>query len=62
MESLNLHGNQLWDSNSQLCNSLNINGIPFFLIYDAEGKLLMYDAPRPSQGEGLKYLLEGLGK
>lgn len=62
MESLNLHGHQLWDSNSQLCNSLNINGIPFFLIYDAEGKLYMYDAPRPSQGEGLKMMLEGLGK
>ena len=62
MESLNLHGNQLWDSNSQLCKSLNINGIPFFLIYDAEGKLFMYNAPRPSQGEGLKQLLERVGK
>ena len=62
MESLGLHGNQLWDSNAQLCNSLNINGIPFFLIYDAEGKLFMYNAPRPSQGEGLKMMLEGLGK
>lgn len=62
MEALNLHGNQLWDSNSQLCNSLNISGIPFFLIYDAEGNLHMYDAPRPSQGEGLKLMLESLGK
>jgi hypothetical protein len=41
---------------------LNISGIPFFLIYDTEGKLYMYDAPRPSQGEGLKMMLEGLGK
>jgi thiol-disulfide isomerase/thioredoxin len=62
MESLGVHGNQLWDSNAQLCSSLNISGIPFFLIYDAEGKLYMYDAPRPSQGEGLKMMLEGLGK
>ena len=62
MEALGVHGNQLWDSNAQLCKSLNINGIPFFLIYDAEGKLHMYDAPRPSQGEGLKVMLEGLGK
>ncbi|MBQ2002806.1 MAG: TlpA family protein disulfide reductase [Bacteroidaceae bacterium] len=62
MESLGVHGHQLWDSNGQLTKSLNISGIPFFLIYDSEGKLYMYDAPRPSQGEGLKQLLEGLGK
>lgn len=62
MESIGLHGHQLWDSNAQLTKSLNISGIPFFLIYDAEGKLYMYDAPRPSQGEGLKMMLEGLGK
>jgi len=62
METLGVHGNQLWDSANQLTKSLNISGIPFFLIYDSEGKLYMYDAPRPSQGEGLRQLLEGLGK
>lgn len=62
MESLGVHGNQLWDSSSQLTKSLNISGIPFFLIYDNEGNLYMYDAPRPSQGEGLRQMLEGLGK
>jgi thiol-disulfide isomerase/thioredoxin len=62
MESLGVHGHQLWDSNGQLTKSLNISGIPFFLIYDSDGKLYMYDAPRPSQGEGLKQILEGLGK
>ena len=62
MASLGVHGHQLWDSSNQLTKSLNISGIPFFLIYDSEGNLYMYDAPRPSQGEGLKQLLEGLGK
>jgi thiol-disulfide isomerase/thioredoxin len=62
METLGVHGHQLWDSNGQLTKSLNISGIPFFLIYDSDGKLYMYDAPRPSQGEGLKQILEGLGK
>ena len=53
-DALNLHGNQLHDSNNQLANCLNITGIPKFLIYDKQGRLLHYDAPRPSSGERLK--------
>ena len=60
MEQLNMHGNQLIDSESAFSKALNVQGIPFFLIYDPNGKLYMYDAPRPSQGPGLVELLENL--
>ena len=60
MEQLNMHGNQLIDSESAFSKALNVQGIPFFLIYDPDGKLYMYDAPRPSQGPGLVELLENL--
>ncbi len=60
MEELNLHGNQLIDSKGRLSQYLNIKSIPFFLIYDKEGKLLRYGAPRPSTGDRLKKLLEDL--
>lgn len=60
MAELNMHGNQLFNSDAKLCEKLNVSGIPFFLIYDKEGKLYMYNAPRPSQGEGLKILLQEL--
>ena len=60
MTQLNMHGNQLIDSSSAFSKALNVQGIPFFLIYDPDGKLYMYDAPRPSQGPGLVELLENL--
>ena len=60
MEQLKMHGNQLIDSESAFSKALNVQGIPFFLIYDPDGKLYMYDAPRPSQGQGLVELLENL--
>lgn len=60
MAELNMHGNQLHDRNNTLCNSLNVRGIPFFLIYDKEGKLHTYGAMRPSRGDDLKMILEGL--
>ena len=60
MEQLKMHGNQLIDSESAFSKALNVQGIPFFLIYDPQGKLYMYDAPRPSQGQGLVELLENL--
>ena len=59
MTDLNLHGNQWHDTNSKLAKALNVRGIPFFIIYDKEGKLYMYDAPRPSHPQ-LKNYLEGL--
>lgn len=60
MEQLNMHGNQWINADGKLCDKLNVSGIPHFLIYDKNGKLLIYDAPRPSSGDKLKNLLQGL--
>ena len=60
MDEKDMHGNQLWNPEGTLGTALNVKGIPFFAIYDPEGKLYMYGAPRPSQGKGLVELLEGL--
>ena len=60
MEQLKMHGNQFIDKDSALAKALNVQGIPFFVIYDPDGKMYMYDAPRPSQGQGLVELLENL--
>ncbi len=59
MEELNMHGNQWHDAKSTLPSLLNVRGIPFFLIYDKEGRLYQYNAPRPSHPQ-LKALLEEL--
>lgn len=59
MDQLKMHGNQLWNSDGELPKLLNIRGIPHFLIYDRDGKLLNYDAPRPSSEE-IKGLLRSL--
>lgn len=60
MEALNMHGNQLINQDNKLAEALNVGGIPHFLIYDKEGKLFQYRAPRPSSGEELRQLLENL--
>lgn len=57
--SLGLTGMQLHDSNGRLAEALNVRGIPHFLVYDKQGRLLVYDAPRPSSPEALT-LLQGL--
>lgn len=62
MADLNMHGNQLLNADGKLCDKLNVSGIPHFLIYDKEGHLHTYNAPRPSTGEALKQMLEKLGK
>ena len=59
MEELSMHGNQWHDSKNVLPSMLNVRGIPFFLIYDKEGRLYQYNAPRPSHPQ-LKALLEEL--
>ena len=56
---LGLEGELLNNQDNKLCESLNVSGIPFFLIYDKEGKLYKYNAYRPSDMR-LKPLLEGL--
>ena len=60
MDEKHMHGHQLWNPGNTLGRALNVKGIPFFAIYDPEGKLYMHGAPRPSQGPGLVELLEGL--
>lgn len=60
MKEKSMHGNQLWDPTNSLGQALNVKGIPFFAIYDPEGRLYMHGAPRPSQGPGLVMLLERL--
>ncbi len=60
MDEKHMHGHQLWNPEGTLGKALNVKGIPFFAIYDPDGKLYMHGAPRPSQGPGLVELLEGL--
>lgn len=60
MQDLGLHGCQLIDKENKLYDALNPKGVPFFVIYDKEGRLYMHDAPRPSDGARLKDILEGL--
>ena len=60
MEQLNMHGNQLIDRDGELCNMLNVEGIPFFVVYDKKGKLHTYGALRPSSGTPLKQFLQDL--
>lgn len=59
VDELHLTGNQLLCKDNSLGNALNIHGIPFFLIYDKDGKLYKYNAPRPSNPQ-LRQLLESL--
>ncbi len=56
MEQLGMHGNQLIDTTNELGNKLNVRGIPHFLIYDPEGNLHTYNAPRPSSSQILPLL------
>lgn len=59
MEQLNMHGNQFWNSDAELPNKLNVRSIPHFLIYDPDGKLYQYNAPRPSS-ENIREVLNSL--
>lgn len=60
MTTYDMHGYQLIDTNNAIGQALNVRGIPFFAIYDKEGRLYMHNAPRPSIGKALKEMLEGL--
>ena len=56
MEQLSMHGNQLIDTTGELNRRLNVRGIPHFLIYDPQGNLHTYKAPRPSSSQILPLL------
>lgn len=47
MKELNMHGQQLLDLPGAFTKSLNITGIPHYMIYDPEGKLIVYKAVMP---------------
>ena len=59
VNQLKLEGNQFVDRGNKLCEALNVRGIPFFLIYDRQGKLYKYGAYRPSDTR-IKDVLEAL--
>lgn len=58
MNDLSMHGNQFIDASGELCEQLNVSGIPHFLIYDPDGRLYLYDAPRPSHQQTKNFLKE----
>ena len=60
LQEANMHGNQLRDRDGSLGTALNVGGIPFFVIYDKEGKLHTYGAQRPSSGDAIKQFLLNL--
>lgn len=51
MKDLNLTGHQLEVGNSGFEKMMNMQGIPHFILYTPEGKLMLYKAPRPSSLE-----------
>ena len=60
LEQLDMHGHQWVARDNDFANMMNISGIPHFMLYGKDGKLLEYKAPRPSSGEVLKSRLERL--
>ena len=60
MQQLQMEGNQFIAVGNELNTMLNVQSIPHFLIYDKDGKLVQYKAPRPSQGEEIKKILNNL--
>lgn len=51
---LAMHGLQWRDSTGRLADALNVKGIPHFLIYGRDGRLLVYDAPSPKEVERVR--------
>ena len=41
---------------SQLCKNYDITGIPRFLFFDKDGKVISIDAPRPSSEDIIEYI------
>ena len=65
VEEKELIGEQLMadkDWKSDFVVNYGIRGIPRFILLDDEGKIVSADAPRPSSGEKVKNMIEGLSK
>lgn len=59
MRDLQLHGHQYLDLQGAFAKQLNITGIPHYLIYDKEGKLLVFQTDMPDT-QSLKALIDAL--
>lgn len=59
MKELNMHGHQFLDQTGAFTKMLNITGIPHYMVYDPEGKLVVYQAPMPSSPK-LKAIIDQL--
>lgn len=57
MRELNMHGNQVLDSDGRLAEKLNVSSIPHFLLYGPDGKLISYKTSRPSHSATREMLL-----
>ncbi len=51
IKDLDLHGEQWELGDSSFDKLMNIRGIPHFILYGPDGKLIHYQAPRPSSPE-----------
>lgn len=56
MEALKMHGNQYIDTAGELADKLNVRGIPHFLLYGPDGKLIKYSMTRPSDPKTAEFL------
>lgn len=59
MKELSMHGHQYLDQTGAFTKKLNISGIPHYMIYDMESKLLVYKAPMPDSPK-LKEVIDQL--
>lgn len=57
MKELNMHGNQVIDTEGRISDKLNIRSIPHFLLYGPDGKLITYKTSRPSHTRTREMLL-----
>lgn len=62
LTSRNMHGVQLIDIKSEMMKKYGFNGVPSFLLYDKNGKVIVTDAPRPSSPQAEKLIENWLTK
>ena len=60
MDQLKLDGHQWIVKDGAFTDMLNVRGIPHFLLYGKDGKLMQYKAERPAIGVPLRDRLNQL--